>query len=62
MSKQFRNKLHFMYYVMFHGGFMVKKNYQLASESKFLINKAQTFKDFYSTIWYININFKIRFL
>jgi hypothetical protein len=52
-----------MYYVMFHGGFMVKKNYQLANESKFLINKAQTFIDrnnFYSTIWYIN--FKIRFL
>jgi len=44
---------------------MVKKNYQLANESKFLINKAKTFKErnnFYSTIWYININFKIRFL
>jgi len=44
---------------------MVKKNYQLANQSKFVINKAQTFKDrnnFHSNIWYININFKVRFL
>jgi hypothetical protein len=65
MSKQFRNKLNFMNYVMFYGGFILKKNYQLANQSKFFINKAQTFKDrnnFYSTILYININIKIRFL
>jgi len=54
-----------MYNVTFYRGFSLKKNYQLVNQSKFLINKAQTFKDrnnFYSTIWYININFKIKFL
>ena len=65
MSKQFRNKLHFMYYVMFYGGSILKKKYLLANRSKFLVNKTQIFKDrnnLYSTIWYIKINFKIRFL